>query len=223
VSRTVADAAYQRLRVDILQGRYEPGARLPLSGLSAKYGASSGALREILPRLVEQGLVVATPQHGFRIMSLSPSDIVHLTEARVSIECLTLRQSVEHGDVSWESSVLAAHHRLARTELNTPDGQLAPAWMDVHAEFHRVLLAGCPNPRLRDIAESLRDVSEVYRWWSRPADVATHRDVAGEHRHLAETAVAHDVDESVAAYQAHIELTSELLLKSLDQIGLHEK
>src|SRR5690349_21307966 len=114
-TNTRVDATYRRIRADIIGGRLAPGSRLLFAEMTERYGASTGVLREALPRLVEQGLVVSQPQIGFRVMSLSVDDLRHLTEARVAIETLVLRQSVTHGDLAWETTVLGAHHTLART------------------------------------------------------------------------------------------------------------
>src|SRR5256885_13921115 len=101
-AKTRADLIYQQLRSDILTGRLCPGQRLPFAELCERYDVSIGVLREVLPRLTEQGLVSAEPQIGFRVMSVSEDDLVQLTEARVTIEAFVLRQSIEHGDLRSE-------------------------------------------------------------------------------------------------------------------------
>src|SRR5438270_5360420 len=70
-ARTRADRIYRQLRSDILTGRLSPGQRLPFAELCQHYDVSIGVLREVLPRLTEQGLVSAEPQIGFRVMSVS--------------------------------------------------------------------------------------------------------------------------------------------------------
>lgn len=213
-STTRADEIYLRLRSDILNGRLAPGSRLPFAELGARYTASSGVLREALPRLVAEGLVTSEPQLGFRVVSVSIADLQHLTEARVAIETLVLRQSVECADVTWESAVLAAHHTLSRTPLPADDGTINPEWLSAHARFHQVIQEACPNPRLRAIAGSLRDAAEVYRCWSRPFGEEQHRDVAAEHRRIAEAALARDAEAAIAAQRDHIELTARLVVQS---------
>lgn len=211
-STSRADAIYRRLRDDILNGSWAPGARLAFAEMSTRYGASSGVLREALPRLVEQGLATSESQLGYRVVTVSTDDLRHLTEARVAIESLVLRQSIAHGGLTWEGAVVASHHTLARTPTQDDAGRIDPAWLEAHTAFHRTLLDGCPNPRLREIAHRLRDVSEVYRCWAH-AGGAT-RDVAAEHRRIADAAVSRDVETATAALTDHIELTTTLLLAS---------
>ena len=148
---------------------------------------------------------------------MSPEDLRHLTEARIAIETQVLRQSIASGPVEWESEVVAAHHTLSRMEMLTADGVVSDEWRAVHADFHRALLAGCPNVRLRAIADSMREVAEVYRGWSAGPGLAAERDVAAEHKALAEAATARDADAASDLLARHIQLTTDLLLDSVTE------
>ncbi|MFB7595011.1 GntR family transcriptional regulator [Streptomyces sp. NPDC056160] len=209
---TRAEEIYRRLRADILNGRHEPGSRLRVEALKERYGASSGVLREALPRLVGQGLATFAPQQGFRVVTVSPELLRELTEARVVIETHVVRESVTHGTVEWESDLLAAHHQLARTAFAGEDGEIEERWLSAHARFHRVLLEGCSNRKLRDIAAQLRDSAEVYRCWARTPTERGARDVAAEHKEICDRAIARDATGVVEALGRHINSTTRLLL-----------
>ncbi|WP_064745544.1 GntR family transcriptional regulator [Pseudonocardia acaciae] len=210
---TRAERVYGELRADILAGRKLPGQRLPFAELTERYGASMGVVREALTRLTAEGLVESEPQYGYRVRRISSGDLRHLTEARCAIETLVLRMAVEHGGVAWESEVLAAHHRLERTPTmcaEDPD-RLSDDWVIAHAGYHNALLDGCPNPRLRAVAGSLRDSAELYRRWSLPLG-GEDRDVAGEHRAILNAVLAHDPDAATAVYTRHLQHTTNVLL-----------
>ena len=207
------DEIYRRVRTDILSGRHEPGSRLLTAPLCARYDISSGMLREVLPRLAGEGLVVAEPQRGFRVAEVSVEDLRQLTEARVLIESVTLRQSIEHGDVEFESDLVATHHTLVRTPVTDDSGAINDHWLDAHAAFHRKLLAGSPNVRLRTIADTLRDATEVYRCWSSTLGDERDRDVPAEHRRILDATLARDADLAVAELTEHIEHTTRVLMK----------
>jgi DNA-binding GntR family transcriptional regulator len=211
---TRTERCYTALRADILAGRHEPGTRLLFAELATRYGASMGVAREALTRLTAEGLVESEPQHGFRVVPISAEDLGHLTEARCALEALVMRQAVEHGDVAWESDVLAAHHRMERTPVFADDdpGRVSDEWAAAHAAFHAALLAACPNPRLLVVATSMRDSAELYRRWSHPLGSGS-RDVAAEHRSILDAALAHDADTAVALLVAHIRRTTEILLE----------
>lgn len=211
---TRGEDVYGRLRGDILAGRLRPGSRLPFAELCSRYGTSVGVVREGLSRLVEQDLVVSEPQQGFRVKSISAEDLQHLTDARVDVETLVLRSAIDAGDVAWESSVVAAHHTLARTpQQDARDPQrMSEAWAAAHAAFHARLLDGCPNPRLRGIALALRDSAELYRRWSLPVGHDTARDVVSEHEALLASALDRDPGRAVTVLTEHLQRTARVLL-----------
>ena len=89
---------YDVLRAELLNGVLNPGDKLRMVELARRFAASQSVIREALTRLAEQGLVVATPQRGFRVRQLSVEDIAGLTESRVAIESIALRLAIERGD-----------------------------------------------------------------------------------------------------------------------------
>jgi DNA-binding GntR family transcriptional regulator len=207
------------LRADILAGRRHPGSRLPFAELTLAYDASIGVLREALARLAAEGLVTTEPQHGYRVMALSLEDLDELTVARCEIEGLVLRQAIKHGDLEWESRVVAAQHRLERIPDRTSDepSALSDAWSTAHTDFHRALIEGCPNGRMLTMIENLWDAIEIYIRWSAPVK-PPERDIATEHRALAEATIARDADAAVDVLVTHVQLTQQVLLDGLAQL-----
>jgi DNA-binding GntR family transcriptional regulator len=214
--KTRHEAVFSRLRSDILTGRLQPGSKLPFSELCEHYDVSVGVLREALSRLLEQGLVRSAPQQGYFVTAISRSDLVHLTTARREIETLTLRLAIADGDTTWESEVLAAHHRLAQCPVTADDDpdRVSEEWASRHRVFHETLLIGCGNPWLTDIAADLRASAELYRRWSIPKGHERDRDIVGEHRAIMDATLARDAELASALLARHITLTTELLLET---------
>jgi DNA-binding GntR family transcriptional regulator len=212
-SATRTELIYAQLRTDVLRGRYAPGQRLRLVELAERFKVSQSVVREALTRLTEQKLVVALPQQGFRVMALTVADLRELTEARTEIETLVFRMAIERGDVAWEGAVLAAHHQLTRTSSEiAPDGTPSEQWFRVHEEFHRLLLDGCGNPWLIDLATTLRAAAAMHRRWSGSIGHDYDRDVAGEHQALLDAVLARDAEAAVTTLAQHIRRTTEALL-----------
>src|SRR6201994_4830140 len=112
---TRTEQVYEVIRSELLNGGLRPGQKLKMVELTERFGVSQSVIREALTRLTEQGLLVATPQRGFRVRDLSIEDIAELTETRIQVESLALRLAVQRGDLQWETGILAAHHRLDPT------------------------------------------------------------------------------------------------------------
>jgi DNA-binding GntR family transcriptional regulator len=202
---------YEALRADILNTRIEPGSKLKIAQLSNRFGVSLSVVREALTRLGEQRLVVANPQRGFSVVGLSVSDLDDLTNVRTQIESMALRDSIAHGGVAWEAEVVAALHRLERTEIYADPAHVNPEWLDLHRAYHHSLVAGGVSTRMRAIANTLRDNAELYRMWSRTWAHDVDRDLQAEHRGIMTAALSGDEEAAVAALSQHIARTTAAL------------
>jgi DNA-binding GntR family transcriptional regulator len=213
---------YDVLRAELLNGLLNPGDKLRMVELAARFSVSQSVVREGLTRLAEQGLVVATPQRGFRVRELSVEDIVGLTESRVEIESVALRLAIERGDVRWETEIVAAHHLLERTPVVDADGRFHEPWAPALHDFHRALTAGCNNARLHGVVLALRDSAELYRrWWWALAD-DHQRDLTAEHRQLKDLTLARDADGAIEALTYHIKGAPERLIAYAREHGLDD-
>jgi DNA-binding GntR family transcriptional regulator len=210
-SRT--EEAHARLRADILAGRYRPGERLRILDVAATLGVSHTVVREALCRLSSDGLVIAEAQRGFRVTPVSAKELADLTDLRVSIECDALRRSIEHGDIAWESRIVASAHALARTAERTQDDgvRISDDWSREHEIFHRALVSACDSDVLLRVRAMLFEQSERYRRLSVPlAD--EHRDIDGEHRRLTAAVLEHDADCAAQILEHHLRTTTAILL-----------
>ncbi len=111
---TQAGQVFDHLRGEILSCRIAPGAKIRINEIAARLDVSLGSVREALSRLSAEGMVIAQAQKGYSIAPVSEEEFVDLTNTRISIEQLCLRNAMEHGDVEWETGIVAAFHRLHR-------------------------------------------------------------------------------------------------------------
>jgi DNA-binding GntR family transcriptional regulator len=219
---TRTEQVYDILRAELLNGGLHPGQKLKMVELTDRFGVSQSVVREALTRLTEQGLLVATPQRGFRVRDLSIEDIAELTETRIQVESLALRLAVERGDLQWETGILAAHHRLERTPVTRDDGTVSEDWAVQHRDFHQALLTGCGNRRLESVVNALRDSSELYRRWYWVLADDHQRDLAREHRQLKELALARDAGRAIEVLTEHIDRAPSLLIAYAREHGVDD-
>lgn len=213
VGQNRTEKVFEALRFDLLESRIRPGERLKLVELAERFGISQTVVREALTRLTEQGLVVASPNKGFTVMPLSIDDLLDLTKVRVRLETMALRDSVEHGDLAWESAVVASHHALERTPFITEGPKAATTWRQTHRSFHQALCAGSGSARLEEVVTQLRDSADLYRMWSGTLGHDTSRDIAGEHRGIVRAALDRKADLAEQLLAQHITRTTTALLE----------
>lgn len=220
---TRVQECYALIRERLLTGELVPGSKLRLNDFLEDYGMSLSVIREALTRLAGDGLVQATPQRGFAVMSLTVDDLLDLTRARVLVETMALEESIRFGSVAWEAEVVARHHELANTRIVTPEGTIDAAFTRTHRAFHETLLAGCQSRRLEGVATELRACSEIYQTWSRRLAHDESRDAAAEHRLIAELVVARDEEGATRALRDHIERTTAALVEYAMASGLADE
>lgn len=217
-SLTQTEVAYRGLRQSILECDLAPSAKIKANAVRERYGVSLGAAREALSRLVADGLVTVAAQRGCVVAPVSWEEFEQLNELRTEIEVSCLRKSIVSGDLKWESGVAGALHRLTRLHdlgLDASSFHLRSDWQEAHVEFHRALVAACPNRVLQELRENLFERTLRYRYWSVGLRLASgERDVRQEHIDLATLTQVRDAEGACAAIEAHFRKTTEALLSA---------
>jgi DNA-binding GntR family transcriptional regulator len=149
------DQVYQAVLERIYRGDLSPGSRVRDTDVAGQLGVSRTPVREALLRLSREGVLEADMGRGFSVRSLHPNEMQETGVILSTLECLALRLT---GDIPAE--------RLAR--LSEMDRELSATRGDVDRairldeEWHRTLLEGCPNARLRGMISDLWQVPSRY-------------------------------------------------------------
>jgi len=214
-SSDVAELVGQ-LRTDIVHARYRADEPLRFRALADCYGASVSTLREALARLAGECLVEFRPNQGFRVAAVSVEDLIDVMQARSEIECVALRQSIEGGDDHWEAAIVAAHHRLLRTQsrLEGGNGEAANEWEVRHREFHQALIAGCRSRWLIRFCDMLRIQCDRYRHLV-SVPPSTYPRLVVHHQPMMEAALAREQDKACRLLATHFEESANVILAAL--------
>lgn len=217
-NRTQASLLAEMIRKDIILGVFPPQSKLKIRELAERYEVGTVPLREALSRLVQSGFVEAEDQRGFRVADASAEELLDISRVRQEIESTALRAAIQHGDLDWETRVLAAFHRLDRTPMtDSASKMLNPAWEVAHDEYHAALIAGCGSDWLVKICTLLREQADRYRQMSVVAEKHSKRNVGSEHKDLTDAILARDADRACTLLQKHFAATTELALAQLGQ------
>ena len=215
--RSLAESAYAAMRQQILDGGFEPGAKLRIDDLKERYNVSSSTIRVSLTRLVGEALVTCEEQRGFRVAPVSLDDFRDLTAVRILNENDALRQSIAAGDKTWEINLLTSFHWLSKVEERRrvdPAGTLSE-FEKCNREFHHALLAACPSRWLHQLIGLLLQQSERYRHMA-VSQRTTQRDVHAEHQAIFDAAIARDAELACKLNAEHIERTFTALRAVLE-------
>ncbi len=206
--RTFVEAAYRRLRRDIVTGVRSPGEHLGVEYLKSIYALGIGPMREALQRLTVDGLVVQKSQKGFAVAPLSLEELWDVTEARTCVEVHALASSIKHGDEHWEALIVGLAYRLEKYDRRVMAGEdCLEEWESSNRAFHNALGSACSSKWILRMRDILFDQHERYR---RASITLRHagRDFVQEHMDIRDAALARDAVRASELLERHIELTA---------------
>lgn len=189
------------LREALVTGRIADGVIYSSKALAAELGVSNGPIREAMLALVDDGLMEAVPNKGFRAVPLTPADLAEIYEMRLLLEVPAVAR-LATGDLPGDhvarlTDLVSTIERTARSGDLT--GNLA-----ADRDFHLILLAAGGNRRLVDTVARLRDQTRLHNLRTVNADgrlVAS----ADEHRPLLTAIVRRDKRAAERLMRRHLE------------------
>ncbi|UWQ35437.1 FCD domain-containing protein (plasmid) [Leisingera sp. M527] len=227
-SRSKKTDVHDLIKKDIIEGRWRPGTKLSISDMRKDYDVSLSPLREALSRLAATGFITSERQRGFRISDVSQAGLKDLNNVRTKLECWAICDAIDNSDKNWESDVIAAYHRLARTpyECNEQIGRVSAEWNRCHKEFHSALVSACKSTWLMRFRDILFDEMERYRNLS--LEYTTKRrestrkggnrtaSFEDEHQMMVQAILDGDKENACALITQHFQNTYEIVQSILD-------
>lgn len=212
IRRSLANDLTVQLREDILTGRKQPGEYLRLQSLSEEFQVSLSPIRETLSVLSNEGLVIQIGQRGYKVAPLLRDHLIDATRARIELETLCLRKSIEGGDNDWAAGVVSSYWKLNRIEQDEWTADSILEWESCHHDFHEALVAGCNSVMLVEFCGTARRVTDRFRR-IRVQRTSPDQLVWKEHETIYELAINRRADDAVNALSAHIQRASDRILQ----------
>jgi DNA-binding GntR family transcriptional regulator len=195
---STTEAVVVSLRARVLDGKLEPGVRLPELELAAEFGVARPTVRAAIQTLCHEGLLVREPNRSAHIPVLTPADVLDLFSVRIPLEGMVVRAVLER-DVSLDG----AREAIARMEALPDDA----GWSEVVAgdgAFHQALVTAVGSPRLERLYGALSGeirlcVAQLRPSWASPQAIGF------EHQELLEVLETGNVAAAEARMTAHLE------------------
>ena len=211
---SLPETVYRELKRAIFNGVFRPGQMLRQEELARSLGVSRAPLREALPRLEAEGIVVLHPRRGYAVVSLDPDEIIEIFELRMLLEERAGYLATQRRKESEVALVRGLHDEMAAI---TPDNTAAIArWSELNMEFHGALLAPCGRKRFQRVIESLRTVVEPYI----RVEIAITGgldEAQSEHEGLLNAFASGDAELAAELSREHCEHTAKRLLEGLER------
>lgn len=152
-SSNQGDAAYARIRRDILSCRLMPGVNITEPALMQMYDIGKSSCRIALTRLCHEHLVTSRPRKGYQVAAITVKDVEEVFTLRVQLEPLAARLAVGRVNVSRLKALEAA----CRVRHLTPLPDQIDVFMDANKAFHLEIAQATGNDRLLRTLSSLMD------------------------------------------------------------------
>jgi DNA-binding GntR family transcriptional regulator len=212
---TLARTTYDRLRADVLSGRWQPGRKLLMHELREHYQVGASPLREALNRLASEEWVVHSDQRGFSVAQATQAQLDDLVSTRIAVESLALAQAFAKRTPAWEEKIVLAFHRLSRTprSVGEADYEENPEWERLHRAYHLALLEGCGSPLLLGFCEQLYD--QAYRYRQLAARKAyKRRNELDEHRAMFDAVMGSQLEAAQRLMAEHYRRTAGIFFEA---------
>ena len=144
-----------QLREMILSGQLAPGERVRETQLAQQLGISRQPIRQAIPALAEEGLLIPAGQRGYAVRSFSAQESAQALRLRSVLEGFAARECAEQG--LSEDQLQALRDCLAQGDAlfqkQVLDSEDEMRYGEINACFHELLLQGANNPLLQTLTQ----------------------------------------------------------------------
>lgn len=211
---STVDLIATELRKAIYAGTLPAGSPLREVEVARQLGVSRSPLREAAQRLVQEGLITASPGRGMRVAVVEADDLHDLYRARAAVEFESIRLLTLHRD---EAALAALDTALDALETASA-GDDAKAIGDADLSFHRRLVAATGNRRLAGFMETLAIQTRIATFCASEGEgYVVRRDVSPTYHALLDALHAGDPAAAIAALRTQFAQAIERLSGTIDE------
>ncbi|MEM1399715.1 MAG: GntR family transcriptional regulator [Pseudomonadota bacterium] len=199
-----------RLREDIVSGRFTSGERLKLAELASLYSTSHMPIREALRILNGQGIVEFTPHSGMKVREIDTEFMTDLFDVRLALEAVQARRAAERITPAASDAILAAKNDFETIAANGDQD----ANLKANHRFHQAISQASGNREAGEIEERHYQILRIV--WGRHGYASERLDgVVEDHRLLTEAILDQDAEAASLLAAAHVMRARRNLLSKM--------
>ena len=142
--KTLTELVHQKLRVDILRGRFSPGEFISTGKIAEAMGISSMPVRAALTRLETEGLVTIIPQRGVKVSAVSVGELRELFLIRSRLEGLAAHLACPRLTAADFQKLRRLQGEMTRYAKRVD----AKAWLTANEQWHHLIIRATKNEQL---------------------------------------------------------------------------
>lgn len=200
------EQAYEGYTRSVLTGELRPGQFITQRELVEITGFPLGAIRELVPRLEAEGLIVTAPQRGMQVPQVDLKLVRNAFQFREFLEVAAVRLFCRSAGEQQVAQLRAEHEAILCRHASGEEGDLMPEAEAVDRRMHEQIVDALDNPI---IANAYR-VNWIKIKLIRLAETRLYAPmiprVIGEHMKIIEAIEAGDEAAAAEAMRTHIEI-----------------
>jgi len=198
------ERAYDVFTEQLLRSEIKPGQFVTQRELVTLTGQSLGAIRELIPRLEAEGLIVTVPQRGLQILPLDITLIRNAFQFRLILEREAIAAFSQTASDTAIARIEEAHHSIVASAHEGLTAKLVAEAQKIDREFHETIIDELNN----DIISKAYRVNWIKVRLIRQNETSLDEDlvipVMREHLAIIAAMKRRDVAGAVEAAMAHI-------------------
>ena len=155
VAISAADAAYARVKEQILDGELAGGTMVSEGAVADALGMSRTPVREAFLRLQAEGWMRLYPKRGALVREVAPHELDDVVGARILLETGAVRRI--SSDATRCADVVGTLTRIIEDQRAASEADDIALIAEADARFHATIVAAGGNTLLSDFFATLRD------------------------------------------------------------------
>ena len=201
----LTDTIYLSIKNDIIAQVFQPGEKLNIKELARKYNVSDTPVKQALQRLMDEKMVVNTPNKGMSIRTLTSHEMNDIFDMRLMMDTFFAKDiiaTLNYSDTLRQQIIDNLTTQKNFIE-NNDSSHMPEEYFTLDLEFHTLFLTASGNQKAVDVFRELQPFTYATgRYVKQP--YSRDCECVKEHEAILEAAFAGDLEKLQEAVTTHL-------------------
>ena len=201
----LTDTIYLSIKNDIIAQVFQPGEKLNIKELARKYNVSDTPVKQALQRLMDEKMVVNTPNKGMSIRTLTSHEMNDIFDMRLMMDTFFAKDiiaTLNYNDTLRQQIIDNLTTQKNFIE-NNDSSHMPEEYFTLDLEFHTLFLTASGNQKAVDVFRELQPFTYATgRYVKQP--YSRDCECVKEHEAILEAAFAGDLEKLQEAIATHL-------------------
>ncbi|HKL11224.1 MAG TPA: GntR family transcriptional regulator [Clostridia bacterium] len=203
-NKSLTTVIFERIRDDILYGKYEKGEKIVEAKLAEEFNVSRTPVREALKQLELDDLVENIPNRGVVVKGISKQDIVDIFTIRLAIEGIAVEWAIERMDQEDMQKIKEIYELMEFYTFKKDVKKFA----ELNTKFHEAIYRATKSRYLENVLKNYQVFMKVVRYKSleKPGRL---QGALNEHKLIVDALMEKDVEQARMVVIEHVKHSKE--------------